>query len=401
MEIVASKRVRSLGGYAFAEVDREVERLRERGIEPTDFGVGDPTDPTPEIVRRACQRAVDEHARSGYPSYIGSKAFREACAAWMERRFGVRLDPAAEICSSIGSKEAIFHFAEGFVDPGDVVLCPNPGYPPYYRGTLFAEGVPFPIPLRPEDGFLPDLEALVPADVARRARILWLNYPNSPSGRVAPPEYLERAVAWARRRGIIVCSDEAYSELYFTPDPPRSALEFGREGVVVFQSLSKRSAMTGYRVGFVAGDQRIVDVFKKVKTNVDSGTPNFVQEAAIAALSDESHVAAMRDEYRRRRDALCAGLARAGLDPCVPEGTIYVWQRLPAGVGSVEFARRLLAPEVAIVCTPGAWISQEEPGGTNPGEGYVRFALVPSLEATRAAAEKLARLSLGGRGEAR
>jgi LL-diaminopimelate aminotransferase len=394
MDIVASRRVRSIGGYAFAEVDREVEKLRERGIEPVDFGVGDPTDPTPEVIRRACRRAVDEHARSGYPSYVGSKPFREAVAGWMKRRFGVDLDPAREIASTIGSKEGVFHFHEGFVDPGDVVICPNPGYPPYYRGTLFAEGVPYPIPMRAEDSFLPDLEK-VPEDVARRAKILWINYPNSPTGRVAPADYLGRAVSWARRRGIILCSDEAYSEIYFTPDPPRSALEFGKEGVIVFQSLSKRSAMTGYRVGFVAGDARIVDVFKKVKTNVDSGTPNFVQDAAIAALADEAHVAAMREEYRRRRDVLCEGLARAGLDPCVPEGTIYVWQRLPRGVSSVEFARRLLAPDAAIVCTPGAWISQVGPDGTNPGEGYVRFALVPSLEATRAAAEKLARLSVG------
>lgn len=393
MDIVASKRVRGIGGYAFAEVDREVEKLRARGIEPTDFGVGDPTDPTPEAVREACKRAVDAHARSGYPSYAGAKSFREAVAAWMRRRFGVSLDPAREIASTIGSKEGVFHFAEGFVDPGDRVLCPNPGYPPYYRGTLFAEGEPWPIPMRAEEDFLPDLEK-IPPDVARRAKLLWLNYPNSPSGKVAPPEYLERAVAWARRRGIITCSDEAYSEIYFTPDPPHSALEFGKEGVIVFQSLSKRSAMTGYRVGFVAGDARIVDVFKKVKTNIDSGTPNFIQEAAIAALADEAHVAAAREEYRRRRDALCDGLARAGLERCVPEGTIYVWQKLPAGLSSVELAKRLLEPEIAIVCTPGAWISQRGADGTNPGEGYVRFALVPSLEATRAAAAKLAALDL-------
>jgi LL-diaminopimelate aminotransferase len=391
MEIRASRRARSIGGYAFAEVDREVEKLREQGIEPTDFGVGDPTDPTPELIREACKRAVDAHARSGYPSYVGSSEFRGAVAAWVERRFGVALDPKREICSTIGSKEGVFHVHEGLVDPGDVVLCPNPGYPPYYRGTLFAEGEPYPIPLRAEEDFLPDLEK-IPADVVRRAKILWINYPNSPSGKIAPPAYLERAVAFARRHGLVLCSDEAYSEIYFTDEAPRSVLEFGREGVLVFQSLSKRSAMTGYRVGFVAGDARIVDVFKKVKTNIDSGTPNFVQEAAVAALADETHVEASRAEYRRRRDALCAGLARAGLPACVPEGTIYVWQRLPSGVRSVDFAKRLLAPELAIVCTPGAWISQPGADGSNPGEGHVRFALVPSLEATRAAAEKLARL---------
>ncbi len=390
MEIVASKRVRSIGGYAFAEVDREVEKLRAQGVQPTDFGVGDPTDPTPAVVREACKRAVDEHARAGYPSYVGAAKFREAVAGWMGRRFSVALEWQTEIASTIGSKEGVFNFHEGFVDPGDVVLCPNPGYPPYYRGTLFAEGVPVPFPMRAEDDFLPDLEK-IPADVVRRAKVLWINYPNSPTGKVAPPEYLERAAAFARRHGLILCSDEAYTEIYFTPEAPRSMLEFAKEGVLVFQSLSKRSAMTGYRVGFVAGDRRLVDVFKKVKTNIDSGTPNFVQDAAVAALADEGHVREMREEYRRRRDALAEGLAAAGLARCVPEGTIYLWQRVPAGMASVDFAKRLLAPEVAVVCTPGAWISQAGADGVNPGEGYVRFALVPSLEDTKAAAVRIRR----------
>ena len=388
MEIVASKRVRSIGGYAFAEVDKAVEDLRAQGVEPTDFGVGDPTDPTPALVREACKRAVDDHARSGYPSYVGALGFREAVAGWTKRRFGVDLDAKTEVASTIGSKEGVFNFAEGFVDPGDVVLCPNPGYPPYFRGTLFAEGVPYGYPMRAEDDFLPDLEKL-PADVVRRAKLLWICYPNSPTGKVAPPEYLERCVAFARKRGIILCSDEAYSELYFTKDAPHTALEWGKEGVIVFQSLSKRSAMTGYRAGWVSGDRRIIDVFKKVKTNIDSGTPSFVQDAAVAALADEAHVALAREEYRRRRDALAEGLAAAGLERCVPEGTIYLWQRVPAGVTSVEFAKRLLAPEVAIVCTPGAWISQKGADGENPGEGYVRFALVPSLEDTKKAAARL------------
>lgn len=388
MEIIASKRVQSIGGYAFAEVEKEVEKLRAQGVTPTDFGVGDPTDPTPEVVRRACQAAVDEHASSGYPSYVGSLGYREAVAAWSKRRFGYDLDPKSEVTSTVGSKEGVFHFAEGFVNPGDVVLCPNPGYPPYFRGTLFAEGTPYPFPVRVEDDFLPDLEK-IPGDVVRRAKALWINYPNSPTGKVAPAAYLERCVAFARRHGLILCSDEAYTEIYYTDEAPHSALEFGKEGVLVFNSLSKRSMMTGYRVGWVAGDKRIVDVFKKVKTNIDSGTPSFVQDAAVAALADETHVAAMREEYRRRRDALADGLAAAGLPRCVPEGTIYLWQRVPAGTTSAEFAKKLLHPEVAVVCTPGSWISQKGPEGENPGEGYVRFSLVPSLDATRAAAARI------------
>lgn len=390
MEIVPSRRLASLGSYAFAEVDAAVERLRAQGIEPIDFGVGDPSDPTPPLVREACREAVERHATSGYPGYTGSLRFREAAAAWMERRFGVRLDPAREVNSSIGSKEAIFHLAEVLLDPGDVALCPNPGYPPYARGTLFAEGRPYRYALTGEDGFLPDLERVIPEEVAARAKVLWLCYPNAPTGRVAPLAYLERVIAWAHARGIVVCSDEPYSELYYTDAPPPSALQVTKQGVLVFQSLSKRSAMTGYRVGWVCGDARLVALFKKIKTNVDSGTPDFVQDAAIAALADEDHVAAFRAEYRRRRDVLVEALGEAGLERSAPEGAIYLWQRLPEGVGAVEFARRLLAPEIAVVCTPGTWISDGMPDGTNPGEGYVRFALVPPFEAHVEAARRIA-----------
>ncbi|MBI4577666.1 MAG: aminotransferase class I/II-fold pyridoxal phosphate-dependent enzyme, partial [Planctomycetes bacterium] len=217
----ASRRVRSMGAYAFAEVDAQVARLRERGIEPVDFGVGDPSVPTPERVRRACQQAVDRHATSGYPSYVGSLEFREAVAAWTLRRHGVRLDPRTEVASTIGSKEAIFHFHEAVLDPGDVVLAPSPGYPPYLRGTLFAEGASWCYPLTREGGFLPDLDA-IPTPVLLRARLLWINYPNSPTGRVAPPDFLRRVVEFGRRHGLVVASDEAYSELGFTPDAPHS-----------------------------------------------------------------------------------------------------------------------------------------------------------------------------------
>lgn len=392
MAIVASRRVRSIGGYAFDEVDKEVSRLRAAGITPTDFGVGDPTVPTPELIRRACQRAIDARATSGYPSYVGAPEFRAAIAAWYERRFGVKLDPATEITSTIGAKEAVFHFAEGFVDPGDTVIAPSPGYPPYTRGTLFAEGRMWYYPLLSENGFLPDF-ARIPTEVAKAAKIFWLNYPQNPTGACAPAHVFEEAVRFCREHDILLASDEAYTEIFFG-DAPHSALQFGREGVVIFHSLSKRSAMTGYRVGFVAGDKDAVAVFKKVKTNIDSGTPTFIQDAAIAALGDETHVAQMRDEYREKRDILCDALTSIGLPRCAPEGTLYIWQRVPQGMTSVDFAKRLLAPEVALVTTPGAWISDVCDGGLNPGEGYVRFALVPSLEETKAAAAKLRALKL-------
>jgi LL-diaminopimelate aminotransferase len=275
------------------------------------------------------------------------------------------------------------------VNAGDVVLCPSPGYPPYVRGTRFAGGEPHFLPLTRENGFLPDLEA-VPKGLLPRARILWLCYPNSPSGAVAPDAFLRHAVDWGRKHGIIVVNDEAYSELYYTERPPRSILEFGKEGVVSFQSMSKRSAMTGWRVGWTAGDASILSTFRKVKTNIDSGTATFIQDAAAEALGDETHVKAMREEYRRKRDLLADCFVRLGLPDCRPDAAIYLWQRVPEGTTSEEFATRLLDPEIGVVCTPGSWLSDPCADGSNPGEGFVRFALVPSLEETELACARIA-----------
>lgn len=381
-----SKRLASLPVYAFAAVDAKVAELRTQGVTPIDFGVGDPSEPTPEVVRAAIQEAVDDRATAGYPSYTGAPHFRAAIAAWTQRRFGVELDPETEICASVGSKEAVFNFPEAFVNPGDVVLVPNPGYPPYARGTLFAEGEVHFLNLLPEKGFLPDLDA-IPAEVRHRARILWINYPNNPTGALAPRDFFERAVAFGREHDIIVCSDEAYTENYYGA-PPHSILEVAREGVVVFQSLSKRSCMTGYRVGWIAGDREIVAAFKKLKTNIDSGTPTFIQDAAIAALAEEHHVEQLREHYRRKRDIMVDAFVAAGLPECRPEATLYIWQRVPEGMSSVAFAERLLDPTIAMVTTPGNWVSEQTPDG-NPGEGFVRLALVPTVEECTAAAERI------------
>jgi LL-diaminopimelate aminotransferase len=387
MRSKAAKRLTAIGAYAFEEVDKKVEELKARGIRPIDFGVGDPTSPTPPLVRRSAAEALETRQSSGYPSYVGSLEFRKAVADWAGRRYGVKVDPATEISSTIGSKEAVFNFHEAVVDPGDVVLCPSPGYPPYTRGTLFAEGVPYQLPLRRENGFRVDFSS-IPEEVARRAKLLWLNYPNSPSGAVADEAFFREALAFARRHDIIVASDEAYSEIYFGP-PPVSCLNVAKEGVLVFQSLSKRSAMTCYRVGWVMGDPELVAIFRKTKTNIDSGTPTFLQDAAVAALGDEEHVAGFRREYRIKRDILCEALAAAGLEDCTPPATLYVWQRVPKGMSSVQFATFLLDEKLAIVTTPGSWIAEQTVTGENPGEGYVRFALVPSLDDTQRAAERL------------
>lgn len=389
--VVPSQRLQKIGGYAFDEVNKRVAALEAKGIRPIDFGVGDPTVPTPALVRERLKTAVDQRATSGYPAYEGDPAYRTAVAEWMKRRFRVTLDPATEVCATIGSKEAVFNVHEGLVDPGDIVLMPSPGYPPYKRGTQFAEGQPWFYPLRKENGFLPDLDA-IPAEVARRAKAIWVCYPNSPTGAVADRAFYAKLFATADRYGWLVLSDEAYSEIWFGKEPPPSALEVRKDRCLAFFSMSKRSAMTGWRVGWVCGDARLVALFRKVKTNIDSGTPTFIQDAAVAALQDEAHVAAFRAEYREKRDVLCAGLARAGLTVNPPASTLYVWQPAPKGMSGVDLAARLLDPAVAVVTTPGEWLSDTVADGTNPGAGHVRFALVPSLADTKKAAEKIAAL---------
>ncbi len=387
MEIRASKRIQSLSGYPFAEIDRMASELRIGGFDPIDFGVGDPTEPTPEIVRKAVQAGVDARASAGYPSYVGDRSFRAAVAAWMEQRFNVRLDPDTEVCATIGSKEAVFNFPNAILDPGDVVLCPSPGYPPYNRGTLFAGGEPWYYPVTMENGFLPNLDAL-PAEVLARARMIWVNYPNSPSGTVAPDDFWPALIEWAHSHRLIIGSDEAYTEVWFNR-PPKSILEFGRDGIIVFQSLSKRSNMTCHRVGWVCGDPRLVSLFKKLKTNIDSGTATFIQDGAVAALSDQAHVDAMREVYRAKRDILIPALRDVGCVVPDSEATLYLWPKVPEGMDGLEFATRLLSRDVAIVCTPGAALGEPLADGTSPGRFHARFALVPSVEDCCRAAERI------------
>jgi LL-diaminopimelate aminotransferase len=394
MEIVPSKRVASIGAYAFAAVDEKVAELKQKGITPIDFGVGDYADPTPQFIREACKTAIDKHASAGYPSYIGSMNFRQAVATWIKGRFGVTLDPATQIASTIGSKEGVFNFAEGFINPGEYAIIPSPGYPPYKRGTLFAEGLSHFVGVNHDNRCEYDLDS-IPADVRQHARVMWITTPNSPTGHVASLDWLKRAYEFCQKHDIILASDEAYSELYFE-EPPHSVLEVAAdnnyEGVIQFHSLSKRSIMTGWRVGWVAGDKAIVDVFKKVKTNIDSGTPDFVQDAAIAALGDEKHVEDLRTLVKQKRDLICGALAKLGLPDCTPKASLYIWQKAPAGMSGEDFAT-LLIEKAHVVTTPGEWLS-DEVGGDNPGAGHVRFAMVPTLEEVKQAAEKIGNIQL-------
>lgn len=378
------------GGYAFDELDRLRDARRAAGVDVIDFGVGDPTDPTPRVVVEAAQAGLWAHRRSGYPSYRGSPAFRRAVADWLQRRAGVELDPDTQVLASLGSKEAIMHLPLVCVEPGDVVLLPSPGYPPYARGTALAGGRSVAYPVGSEGPVLPDLDALELAPGERLA-VVWITQPHVPTGRFASPAELRRLAEQCRERGALLCSDEAYLDLY-RDEPPASAFSAGVQGVLAFHSLSKRAAMTGYRVGFVSGDARAVDALARLKTNIDSGTPHFIQEAAITALSDESAPADARARYRERADALCAGLLAAGWQAQAPEAGFYVWAVTPEGQSGVEGARRLLEQGTALAAMPGEWLSDPvEAVLTQPGAGRVRFALVPSLERCEEAAERLRR----------
>ncbi|MGQ0552081.1 MAG: aminotransferase class I/II-fold pyridoxal phosphate-dependent enzyme [Planctomycetota bacterium] len=381
-------RLSNLPAYAFAEMDRLRDERRASGADVIDFGVGDPTDPTPHVVVQATAAALEPARRAGYPSGQGSVEFRAAVAGWYRRRYDLVLDPETEITSSVGSKEAIFHLPEAFVDPGDVVLLPSPGYPPYVRGTLFAEGRPRAYGVRMEGPVLPDLDALPPA-IAERLSVVWITQPHVPTGRFASLPELERLAAQCRARRVLLCSDEAYSELWLH-EPVPTALATGREQVLVFQSLSKRAAMTGWRVGFLAGDARAIAAFKRLKANVDSGTPNFVQAGAIAALADEEAPAEARRAYAERARALVPALRRIGCTADVPSAGFYLWVGAPRGLSGVDFARQLLAGPTAIAVLPGEWLAEAvEDGGPEPGAGRVRLALVPSLARCQEAARRL------------
>jgi LL-diaminopimelate aminotransferase len=314
--------------------------------------------------------------------------FRVSAAGWCKRRFGVELDPLNEVVTLIGSKEGIAHFPLAFINPGDVALVPTPAYPVYHVGTLFAGGESYFMPLVRENRFLPDLDA-IPADIARRAKVLFINYPNNPTGATAERGFYEKVVEFAREYNLIVCHDAAYTEMGFDGYRPMSFLEVpgAREVGVELHSLSKTYNMTGWRLGFAVGNTQILEGLGQVKSNIDSGAFNAVQWAGIAALdSDQSSVAEMQRIYQERRDILIAGLRKAGLEPEVPKATFYVWCPTPAGYSSTQFTS-LLLKEAGIVTTPGS-------GFGAPGEGYVRLALTVTKERIAEAVDRIRKLSL-------
>ena len=367
--------------YPFVRLNEAARLVRERGIEVIDLGMGDPREPTDPKIRQALVDGLRE--RMGYPAAVGLPELREAIAAWAGSRFEAALDPETEVIPTLGSKEAIFTFAHAVVDlerGKDTVAFTEPGYPVYERGALFAHARPLALPLHEENGFLPDLDAI---DDLGRLAVLWVNYPNNPTAATAPLSFYERLAALAREHGFVVASDEAYTELWFE-EPPASALQLAdRTNVVVFNTLSKRSSMTGYRSGFAAGDPALIDALKAFRPSVGTAPQEFVQRASVVAWGDEEHVAEARARYGRKRALFLDVFARAGLRVAGSEATMYLWVAVPDGATSEGFAERLL--EHGVLVTPGSYLGAA-------GEGYFRVALVPSEEECARAAEILDRV---------
>ena len=383
-----AQRLSKLPPYLFAEIDRLKQEAIQRGMDIINLGIGDPDLPTPSHIVRRMQEAAADRRNHQYPSYEGMLSFRQVVADWYSKRFGVTLDPETEVLSLIGSKEGIGHIPLAFVDPGDVVLIPDPGYPVYQAGTIFAEGVPHFMPLTRERGFLPDLQA-IPPEVLKRARILFLNYPNNPTAAVAPMAFFAEAVAFSRKHRLIFCHDAAYSEMAFDGYLPDSllAVEGAKEVAIEFHSLSKTYNMTGWRIGFAVGCREILAGLGRIKTNLDSGVFQAVQEAGIAALSGpQDCVEAMRAVYRERRDALVDGLSALGFAVDRPRATFYVWIRVPERHTATSFASALLS-EVGIVMTPGTGFGRH-------GEGYVRAALTVEISRIHEAVKRIAASNL-------
>jgi len=362
-----------LAQYPFARLDEWKAEARANGIDLIDFGMGDPREVTPSFIRDALLASVDEV--SSYPRASGLPELRTAIAGWIERRFGAAVDPESEVVPTLGSKEAIFSFAQIALGERRLVAVPEPAYPVYERGALFAGGDVVTVPLSERRGWLPDIDAFERWD---EIALFWTCYPNNPTGAVTTLGFYEELAERARAHGFLLCSDEAYSELYFDEAPVSALQVHDRANVVVFNTLSKRSSMTGYRSGFVCAPSEVVDALRRFRPTVGTAPQEFVQRASVAAWSDERHVADVRALYGRKRDVLLPALLDKGLRLAGSAATFYLW--MDVGEPSEPFARRLL--EHGIVVAPGSFFGPA-------GEGYVRFALVPTEEQCVRAADVL------------
>ena len=365
-----SRRLQALPPYLFVEIDRAKRKALERGVKVIDFGVGDPDQPTPSFVIRAMAKAIQDPKNHHYQLDRGNSLFRKAVSLWLHKRFACKFNPDSEILPLIGSKEGIAHLPLAYLNPDDVALVPDPCYPPYKSGTFFAGATPYLLRLEEKRGFLPDFEA-VPSAVLKKAKIIFVNYPNNPTGAVAPRNFYEKLVRWAKRHRILIASDLAYSEIYFGKEKPLSIFQIpgARETAIEFHSLSKTCNMTGWRVGFAVGRAEVISALLKVKSNIDSGVFTAVQAAGITALKNSFKFSNQTNRmYRRRRDLLVRGLKELGFPVKPNAATFYVFTRLPKGYQDSTFFCKNLLEESGIVATPGV-------GFGAAAEGYVRFTL--------------------------
>lgn len=386
MPFQKSDRLKALPPYLFIEIDKKKRAKMASGADVINLGVGDPDRPTPPFIIEKMREAVGDPKNHRYPFDEGVPAFKEAAAGFMQRRFGVELNPATEIVTTIGSKDGIAHLPLAVINPGDVVLAPKPGYPVYHSGAIFAGGRPWTLELTEANGWLPDLEA-IPADVLKQAKLIWVNYPNNPTAAMAPLSFYERLVRFAEKHDLIIASDVAYAETYFDAPPP-SCLQVpgAKERTIEFHSLSKTFNMTGWRLGFAVGNAAVIGALAQVKSNCDSGQFNAIQWAGKEALDHVDHVdvKAMTETYRQRRDAVCDGLTAIGLSTPRPGGSFFVWGKCPAGMSSMDFASRVLE-EADVVLIPG--------GGFSPHcDGYFRVALTVEVARLKEAVARIGRI---------
>ena len=383
ISVQLSDRVKNLPPYLFAAIDKMKQDALAKGIDLIDLSIGDPDIPTPKHIVDAMKKAVENSAHHRYPSYEGMLSYRDAVAGWYKKRFNVSLNPKTEVLSLIGSKEGIGHIPLAFINPGDVVLVPSPGYPVYPVGTLFAAGESYIMPLKEENGFLPDFK-IIPEDVFKKAKLMFINYPNNPTSATADAGFYKEAINLAKKYNIIICHDAAYSEVYYDNERPISFLEIeGAKDVgIEFHSLSKTYNMTGWRIGFAAGNKDVIAGLGKIKSNLDSGVFQAIQEAAIAAFNtDDSILSDIRKTYQDRRDALYNGLKSLGFHLIKPKATFYLWAKVPSGFDSSSFVAHLLN-KAGVLITPGN-------GFGAPGEGYVRFALTVPVEKIKETVERI------------
>jgi len=370
-----SKRTENLPPYLFVEITRKIAERKAKGEDVISFAIGDPDIPTPpHIIDRLCQAAQDP-ANHRYPETAGLPKLRQAIAEWYKKRFGVSLDAGKEVLPLIGSKEGIAHIALCLIDPGDIALVPDPAYPVYSISVILAGGEPYYLPLTEENNFLPNLDA-IPGDVLKKAELLWVNYPNNPTGAVADLDFFNRLVKFAQQHNLAICHDGPYSEVAFDGYQPVSFMQAdgAKEVGVEFHSLSKTYNMTGWRIGMVVGNPILVDALKRVKSNLDSGIPQAVQYAAIGALTGpQDCIQEHNTTYQRRRDLIVNTLNSIGLEAKPPKASLYIWAKVPEGYTSIDFTNSLLE-EVGVVVTPGV-------GYGKNGEGYVRLSLtIPDAE---------------------